>query len=311
MPTAKPRITIITPCLNQAEYVERAICSVLDQGYDNLEYLVVDGGSVDGCVEIIRTYDEDLAWWDSAPDNGPADAINRALQHATGEIIAFVHADDLLLPGTLDAVAEQFSQPDPPQWVVGHCLRIGELDEQLGQVVLEPPKNLSGFLTHDAGYIPASASFFHRSVIDAYGWLDPEMRFAWSYEHHCRLIAQGIRPKVIHALVAAQREHAASTTVQNTLSAGQEYIDAAVRYADRLPAGQRQRLWQSIDERRVIYVLAAEEMAGNPARRSLWRQLLRRPWWLGNERYRKTLMRGVSHAVHTTTRTDVPLRRAA
>ena len=91
-----PRITVITPSLNQAEFLERAICSVLDQGYENLEYIVMDGGSCDNSAEIIRLYEEDLTFWQSAPDEGPADAINQAIRRATGDIIAVLNADDPL-----------------------------------------------------------------------------------------------------------------------------------------------------------------------------------------------------------------------
>lgn len=314
MPNSKlPRITVITPSLNQAEFLERAICGVLDQGYDDLEYIVMDGGSCDNSAEIIRLYEEDLTFWQSAPDGGPADAINQAIKHATGDIIAVLNADDLYLPGTLDSVAEKFTHSDAPAWVVGHCLRIGEMDEQLGQLVIEKPTNLAGFLMQDAGHIPVSASFYSRSLVDAYGWFDPQLKYAWGYEHHCRLIAQGLKPAIIPALVTAHREHARSNTARNTLRCGTEFIDAAARYADRLAFEHRNALWTGIDERRRIYDLARTEMATNPSRRNLWKQLLRQPWWLGNDRYRQTLMHGVTHPASAAyPHTDTPaVRRAA
>lgn len=307
-----PRITVVTPSLNQAEYLERAICSVLDQGYENLEYIVMDGGSSDASVEVIRLYEENLTYWHSASDEGPADAINQAIQRATGDIIAILNADDLYLPGTLDSVAEKFTHSDAPAWVVGHCLRIGEMDEQLGQHIIEKPVDLAGFLMRDAGYIPASASFYSRSVIEAHGWFDPQLQYAWSYEHHCRLIAQGLMPAIIPALTTAHREHAQSKSARNTLRCGGEFSDAAARYADRLSFEHRNALWTGIEERRRIYDLARTEMAANPSRRNLWKQLLRRPWWLGNDRYRQTLMHGVTHpASPAYQHHDAPARRAA
>lgn len=307
-----PRITVITPSLNQAEYLERAICSVLDQGYENLEYIVMDGGSSDNSAEIISLYEDDLAFWQSAPDEGPADAINQAIQRATGDIIAILNADDIYLSGTLDSIAEKFRQSDAPAWVVGHCLRIGEMDEQLGQLIIENPKSLEGFLMQDAGHIPASASFYSRSLIEAYGWFDPQLKLAWCYEYHCRLISQGLRPQIVPALIAAHREHAHSMSAKNTLRCGAEFIDAAARYADRLTFEHRSALWAGIDERRRIYDLARTEMATNASRRNLWKQLLRQPWWLGNHRYRQTLMRGVTHpASLAQEHHDMPARRAA
>jgi glycosyltransferase involved in cell wall biosynthesis len=310
--TTKPRVTVITPSLNQADYLERAICSVLDQGYDNLEYIVIDGGSTDRSTEIISLYENDLSYCQSQPDAGPADAINQALQHATGDIIAILNADDLYLPGTLDRVVQRMTQSDSPPWLVGHCLRVGELDEQLGQLNATRPTDLAAFLMHDSGFLPGCATFYRRGVFDSYGRFDPQMRFAWNYELNCRLIAQGLSPTVLPAVISAHREHAHSQSAKNTLLSGTEFIDAAARYADRLPFEQRHTLWSNIDERRQIYTLARSETLASQSRGYLWRQLLRRPWWLANEHYRQTLLRGVAHPADSpTTRADSPARRAA
>jgi glycosyltransferase involved in cell wall biosynthesis len=307
-----PRITVITPSFNQGDYLERAICSVLDQGYDNLEYIVIDGGSADGSADIIQTYDRDLAYWHSQPDGGPADAINQALARATGDIIAVLNADDLYLPGTLDQIAKRMGQPDAPGWVVGHSLRIGEMDEQLGQLNATRPDNLASFLTQDAGHLPAPATFYRRSLFEAYGRFDPQMQYAWGYELNCRLIAQDQVPTILPSVLAAHREHSHSKTARHTLQSGLEFIDAAARYADRLPSDRRSTLWNNIDERRRVYALAEAETKTNTSRGLLWRQLLRRPWWLANDRYRQTLLRGVAHPNSLAgIRTDAPAARAA
>lgn len=310
--TNLPRITVITPSLNQADFLERAICSVLDQGYDNLEYIVIDGGSTDQSTDIIKLYEDDLAYWHSESDAGPADAINQAIKHATGDIIAVLNADDLYLPGTLDRVARRMTQNDRPEWVVGHCMRIGELDEQLGQLNATRPSGLDTFLMHDSGYLPECSTFFRKSVFEAYGSFDPQMQFAFGYEFNSRLIAQGLAPVILPAVLAAHREYAHSHSARHTLQNGVEYIDAAARYADRLPFEKRHALWSNIDERRRIYTLARSETLVSKSRGYLWRQLLRRPWWLGNSHYRQTLLRGVSHPVNAQAeRADAPTRRAA
>jgi glycosyltransferase involved in cell wall biosynthesis len=92
--SSRPKLTIITPSYNQAEWIERTIRSVLDQGYEDLEYIVVDGGSTDSSPEIIERYADRLAWWVSEPDDGQTDALNKALRRATGEIVAFINSDD-------------------------------------------------------------------------------------------------------------------------------------------------------------------------------------------------------------------------
>lgn len=293
-----PRITVITPSLNQAEFLERTICSVLDQGYENLEYFVMDGGSVDGSVDLILAYADRISYWQSEQDAGPADAINQALEHATGEIIAVINADDLYLPFTLHEVAKRMSKEDAsqaPAWVVGHCLRIGEMDEQLGQVNARRPSDLAGFLMHDTGHLPVAATFYRSSVFEAYGRFDPKLQFAWQYEMECRLIAEGLSPTIIPAVLSAHREYAHSKSAQNILRCGPEYADAASRYSDRLPFEHRSALCTDIEERDRIFELAKMDMAMNPSRRHLWNQLLRRPWWLANSRYRQTLLRGVTH----------------
>src|SRR5260370_28877982 len=108
-----PRISIITPSFNQAEFVERTILSVLEQNYPNLEYIVVDGGSTDGSVDVIRRYQSRIAYWVSEKDRGQAHAINKGLQRATGDIIGYLNSDDYYLEGALARVADCFSrEPD-------------------------------------------------------------------------------------------------------------------------------------------------------------------------------------------------------
>ena len=107
---AWPRITIVTPSFNQAQYLEETIRSVLLQGYPNLEYLVFDGGSTDGSVDILRRYDRFLDAWVSERDKGQSDAINKGLARCTGTIVNWLCSDDVLLPGALFRVGEAFTK---------------------------------------------------------------------------------------------------------------------------------------------------------------------------------------------------------
>src|SRR5579859_3708649 len=101
-----PRISIVTPSFNQRAFLEETIRSVLDQRYPNLEYVIIDGGSTDGSVDIIRKYERHLAFWVSEPDGGQYDAINKGFAHTTGELLGWLNADDKYLPWSFSTLAD-------------------------------------------------------------------------------------------------------------------------------------------------------------------------------------------------------------
>jgi len=289
----KPPITIITPCLNQHQYLERTICSVLDQGYEDLQYIVVDSGSTDATADILELYEDELSWWTSPSGVGPVEAINKSIKQATGQIIGVLACDDLLLPGALEEVAARMTAQDAPSWVVGQCTRIGPADQFLGQTQASKPQSLASFLMHDSGFLPAASSFWRRDLAQTHGLFDPELKFAFNYEFGCRLMAGGLKPCMIPQTLAARREHFYRTDPAHALQAGLEHIDIAQRYADQLPLKDRYALWLNCDIRRRIYALAQAELYSSSSRRFVWQQLLKHPWWITNESIRHTLLRGV------------------
>src|SRR3954447_1857975 len=107
-PMSLPRITIVTPSFNQGRYLEQTICSVLDQKYPNLEYIICDGGSTDESVSVIKKYEKHLTYWCSEKDRGQSHAINKGFDRATGDIYAYINSDDYFEPGTFDRVAEAY-----------------------------------------------------------------------------------------------------------------------------------------------------------------------------------------------------------
>lgn len=300
----RPRITVITPSLNQGAYIERAICSVIDQGYERLEYIVVDGGSVDESVPLIQHYDDNIAYWHSQRDRGPADALNQALRRATGEWVCFVSADDVLLPGVLEQVADRLATTEH-DWLVGHCHHIGGRDEEIGRVASSPVASLEDYLTHDACDLPLHAAFFRRSLLAMHGGFDASLRHAYGYELNCRLLAAQVQPQIIPVVVSGHRDHADSHSARHVVEHGQEYVAVTERYAECLPLKQRYAFGQSCEERRRLYALAEAESRVSDARRAHWQQMLRHPWWLLSDTYRAALLRDAAPA-----RTKKP-RRAA
>ena len=130
---APQAITIVTPSYNQAAFLEQTIDSVLSQGYSNVEYIIIDGGSTDGSVEIIRRYEKHLAYWVSEPDRGQTHAINKGMQRATGEIRAYLNSDDYYLPATFAAVADYLHSRPDVDLVHGRCRVVDVQGKTIGQ----------------------------------------------------------------------------------------------------------------------------------------------------------------------------------
>lgn len=190
----QPLVSIVTPSFNQASYLERTMRSVLEQDYPNLEYLVVDGGSTDGSVDIIRQYGKRLAWWVSEPDCGQTEAINKGFQHANGTIYAWLNSDDTYQPGAVREAVE-FMQRNPQVVLVyGDAHYIDENDRVIGdfpamQTDLQKLRN--GFV-----HIPQQAAFFRADSWKAVAPLDPSFYFAMDYDLWVRLAQVG--PIVYH-----------------------------------------------------------------------------------------------------------------
>ncbi len=200
-----PLISVATPSYNQAEFIGRTLESVLSQGYPNLEYIVQDGGSDDGTADILKSFSDRLARWESVKDEGQADAINTGLGRSTGSIMSYLNSDDLLLPGTLHYVARYFKSHPEIDVVYGHRVLIDEYDQEIGRWVLPPHDN---DILLWADYIPQETLFWRRSIWEkAGGYVDAGYKFAMDWELLLRLREAGARFKRLPRFLGAFRVH--------------------------------------------------------------------------------------------------------
>jgi glycosyltransferase involved in cell wall biosynthesis len=201
-----PRLTVITPSLNQAQYLERAIRSVLDQGYPDLEYIVMDGGSSDGSVEILERYDDRISHWQSAPDEGQSWAINRAIEQSTGDVIAYINSDDYYLPGAFAAALPKFGEPGV-RWVAGACEYLS--DDGTLETVWRPkiPRGPRPRWVREIWYVPQASSFWRRDVFDEFGLLREDLHFVFDAEFGLRLAIDGVSPRIIDDTLAVRFLH--------------------------------------------------------------------------------------------------------
>jgi glycosyltransferase involved in cell wall biosynthesis len=203
----KPKLSIITPSLNQAAFLERTILSVLDQRYENLEYLVIDGGSTDGSTEIIERYADRIAWWVSEPDEGQTDALNKGLAKATGEIVAYINSDDYYLPGSFDVAVETLARSEA-LWAVG-AARFVDSDGRISEVWRPegPPRGRHRWILYPWG-VPQAATFWRREAFQRYGAFRPDMHYVFDTEFGLRLLFAGETPAMIDRELAVRVVHA-------------------------------------------------------------------------------------------------------
>lgn len=220
-----PRITIVTPSFDQGRFLEKTIQSILSQQYENLEYLVIDGGSTDGSVDIIRRYQDRLHYWVSEPDSGQADAIAKGFARSTGEIMGWLNSDDLLLPGALATVAQTFSRSRDIQMTYGNIVVINEWNH-MQHVCIQTPARFET-LFYGGQIINQEAVFWTRNLYNRVGGLNRQLQYALDYDLWVRM-SRVTMPHYIPVILAAFRQHPAQKSHR---------ID---RYIDEMRLVQRQ-----------------------------------------------------------------------
>lgn len=266
-----PRVSIVTPSYNQGQFIEATIRSVLLQGYPDLEYIIIDGASTDGSVEIIRKYEPWLAAWVSEPDGGQANAINKGLDQSTGEILGWLNSDDMLLPGALRKVAEMNHQePEAAAWV-GGCYRIAPDGRILSEVI---PRHLDRDSLADwawQGFFYQPSCFFCAKARDEAGYLDEGLDVAFDLDWWLRLAEVGVFASTTEMLSAATIHREAKTQDRRT----EMLIETAmVQSRHGYPDAARERIAYLLDRPSALK-RAKDAMAASLGRSPL----LRRTWW--------------------------------
>jgi len=197
-----PRISIVTVTLNGAEHLDQAMQSVISQEYSDLEYILVDGGSTDGTLDIIEQYRKSISHFISEPDRGISDAFNKGIRIAGGEIIGIVSADDYLLPGALKAVAEEYARHGWPDVVHGNCI---SLNPATGLRFLSRPDSSlkSAFFGQPLKH---GSTFVSKAAYQKHGMFDLSYRAAMDYDLILRLIVNGARFAYVNRELAVIRD---------------------------------------------------------------------------------------------------------
>lgn len=176
-----PKISIVTPNYNKAQFLEKTILSVLSQGYPNLEYIIIDGGSTDGSVDIIKKYADQLTYWVSESDQGMYYAIRKGFEHATGEIMAWINSDDMYHPNAFFNVAQIFTDCPYVSWLQGAKTHYDELDRTVAVYQSVYFKHLD-FVMHNYKFVQQESTFWRRELYDKAGGIQCHYRLAGDFD---------------------------------------------------------------------------------------------------------------------------------
>jgi glycosyltransferase involved in cell wall biosynthesis len=210
--TAWPKISIVTPSFNQGEFIEETIRSVLLQGYPDIEYIIMDGGSSDQTVEIIKKYESWITFWVSEKDNGQSSAINKGWRRVTGEIISYLNSDDTLLKDALSIVSSCFEKDDHIGMVFGDAVFINQSSNKL--MVFKGKEYQQSDLFFRLSNIGQPATFYKRSVIDKIGYLNEALHYSMDFDFWLRLSVY-YDIVYVQSVLATMRIHSGAKTVQD------------------------------------------------------------------------------------------------
>lgn len=204
-----PKLTIITPSFNQAQFLERTIKSIVEQDYPNLEYIIIDGGSDDGSLEIIRRYEKYITYWVSEKDDGQSHAINKGLKIATGDWVAWQNSDDIYYPGAFDFFARVAQANSDVGLIVGDMNLIDEHDKLIRTLHYVTPTYPA--MVAEGMILSNQVSFWRRGIHNQIGWMDESLHLGFDFEWFLRL-TKTVKAASINKCIGAFRIHGLAKT---------------------------------------------------------------------------------------------------
>lgn len=235
---ALPKISVVTLSYNQGKFLEETIKSVLDQQYPNLEYIIMDGGSTDNSVDIIKKYEKHLTYWQSQPDDGQSAAINAGFAIATGDIFCWLNSDDQFTPGSLIKVGNYFSQNPKCKWLAGHGIAIMPNNKEIYfKAEINHKYRLCDFWMwcREGGcYMSQPSVFWTRQLWDqSGGYCREDKPNSMDYELWLRF-NQYAYPQIIQETLSVAKLHGECKSIINRLSQRKELLESAKEHCDNV-----------------------------------------------------------------------------
>ncbi|MGA1465416.1 MAG: glycosyltransferase family 2 protein [Balneolaceae bacterium] len=263
-----PKISIVTPSFNSEDYLESTIQSVLRQTYPNLEYVIIDGGSTDRSVQIIKKYENELAYWISEKDSGLYHALNKGFKQTSGEIMGWINSDDMYHTNAFFTIAEIFSEYDEVKWLLGSC---SAFDERGRTVNVRHSKEFTrdDFLKGDFKWIQQESCLWKRELWDKSGGaLNEQLKYAGDFELWMRFFRH--EPLwVTNALIGGFRLRRSGQLSSENYPEYLSEVEKTIRLEKSLPIKTKKRPRQGIrfDRKQQRFILTGKK--GNLWRRSL------------------------------------------
>ena len=276
-----PVITAIVPTFNDQNFIERCLCSVIDQAVDDVQIIVVDRGSSDQTQAITQLYKNEVDQVIDAPGTTLGTAVNRAMLHAEGRYVTVLRGDCLMMPGAMEVVRKHITEQPQTRWLASTNLRIDVDDHLRGEARPALPANLTAYLKHNSGLIPPAGVFWRKALADEIGVFDNDLDDAFDYDFFCRLLLADHQPTLIGKTLAAVREYEITEPLA-ALDIAEQYVHVSRKYAAYLPMTQRMALWNNCDLRQRILTLARAEMQGSKAPSYMAWKLFTHPWWVSD-----------------------------